>query len=81
MQGGSSFRSQFQFWESVTLCLEGEREGRSHNIRELHDMIAFWGGLNLNIIHPNPVVAIICYRLNTKYKDEQSISAMPSPTI
>ena len=57
--------------ESVTLCLEGEREGRSHNIRELHDLIAFWGGLNINILHPNTAVAIICYRLNTKYKDER----------
>jgi hypothetical protein len=57
--------------ESVTLCLEGERKGRSHNIRELHDMIAFWGGLNLNILHANTAVAIICYRLNTKYKDER----------
>jgi hypothetical protein len=27
--------------ESVALCLEGEREGRSHNIRELHDLISF----------------------------------------
>ncbi|MHC1687074.1 MAG: hypothetical protein AB9879_05135 [Methanothrix sp.] len=57
--------------ESVTLCLEGEREGRSHNIRELHDLIAFWGGLNINVLHPNTAVAIICYRLNTKYKDER----------
>ena len=57
--------------ESVTLCLEGERDGRSHNIRELHDLISFWGGLNINILHPNEVVATICYRLNTKYKDER----------
>lgn len=57
--------------ESVTLCLEGEREGRSHNIRELHDLISFWGGLSINILHPNTAVAIICYRLNTKYKDER----------
>jgi hypothetical protein len=57
--------------ESVTLCLEGEREGKSHNIRELHDLISFWGSLNINILHPNAVVATICYRLNTKYKDER----------
>ncbi|VVB69300.1 Uncharacterised protein [uncultured archaeon] len=57
--------------ESVTLCLEGEREGRTHNIRELHDLISFWGSLNINILHPNAVVATICYRLNTKYKDER----------
>jgi len=57
--------------ESVTLCLEGERKGRSHNIRELHDLIAFWGGLNINILHPNTAVAIVCYRLNTKYKDDR----------
>ena len=56
---------------SVTLCLEGERKGRSHNIRELHDLIAFWGGLNINILHPNTAVAIVCYRLNTKYKDDR----------
>ena len=57
--------------ESVTLCLEGEREGRSHNIKELHDLIAFWGGLNINILHPNEAVATSCYRLNTKYKDDR----------
>ena len=57
--------------ESVTLCLEGERKGRSHNIRELHDLIAFWGGLNINILHPNEAVATACYRLNTKYKDDR----------
>ena len=57
--------------ESVTLCLEGERVGRSHNIKELHDLISFWGSLNINILHPNSVVATICYRLNTRYKDER----------
>ena len=57
--------------ESVTLCLEGERVGRSHTVRELHDLISFWGGLNINILHPNAVVATVCYRLNTKYKDER----------
>ena len=57
--------------ESVTLCLEGEREGRLHNLRELHDLIAFWGGLNINVLHPNAAVAIACYRLNTKYRDER----------
>jgi hypothetical protein len=57
--------------ESVTLCLEGERIGRAHNIRELHDLISFWGSLNINILHPNTAVATICYRLNTKYKDER----------
>lgn len=57
--------------ESVTLCLEGEREGRSHNIHELHDLIMFWSGLNINVLHPNTAVAVICYRHNTKYKDQR----------
>ncbi len=78
LQHLSSHTGKFQLFapisvlgESVTLCLEGERKGRAHNIRELHDLISFWGSLNITILHPNAAVATICYRLNTKYKDER----------
>lgn len=51
--------------ESVIECLKGERD---HNLIELHDLIDFWGSLNLNFLYPNSLVAEACYRLVEQYR-------------
>ncbi|HOO54765.1 MAG TPA: PIN domain-containing protein [Methanothrix sp.] len=59
--------------ECVLICLKGEYENRSHNIKELHELIDFWGGLNVSVLHPNDVVAEIIHNLYThpEYKEER----------
>lgn len=53
--------------ESVMVCLES----RKHDIDELHEMITFWGGLNIKFLHPNDVAAYMCNLLVNKYNDSR----------
>ena len=51
--------------ETVMVCLENKK----HDIDELHELITFWGGLNIKFLHPNDVAAYMCNLLVNKYKD------------
>lgn len=53
--------------ESVMVCLENKK----HDIDELHELISFWGSLNIRFLHPNDLVAFMCYSLTTKYRDHR----------
>lgn len=59
--------------ECVLICLEGGHEVKHHNIQELHDLIDFWGGLDVSVLHPNDVVAETIHNLYThlEYKEER----------
>jgi len=47
--------------ESVIECLRGEKEKSDHDLHELHDLIDFWGALDLSFLYPNALVAAACY--------------------
>jgi hypothetical protein len=59
--------------ESVIECLRGEKESAGHDLDELHELIDFWGTLNLSFLYPNALVADACYRLVEKYKKAERI--------
>lgn len=59
--------------ESVIECLRGEKGDTSHSLKELHDMIDFWGSLNLNFLYPSSLVAEACFRLVERYKTGERI--------
>jgi hypothetical protein len=58
--------------ESVIECLKGEGSPSSHHgIHELHDLVEFWGSLNLGFLYPSDVVVKVCYALMERYKDQR----------
>ena len=59
--------------ESVIECLRGEKEKSDHDLSELHNLIDFWGALDLRFLYPNALVADACYRLVEKYKKGERI--------
>lgn len=59
--------------ESVIECLRGEKEKSDHDLSELHNLIDFWGALDLRFLYPNALVADACYRLVEKYKRSERI--------
>jgi hypothetical protein len=66
--------------ESVIECLRGEKEKSDHDLRELHDLIDFWGALDLSFLYPNALVANACYRLVERYKTGERIDYRLSDT-
>jgi predicted nucleic acid-binding protein len=58
------------FAEIVSLCLQHEQDGEQEskfNIEDLHALVEFWKGLNIEILRPNKAVAVACFNL---YMDE-----------
>jgi hypothetical protein len=66
--------------ESVIECLRGEKEKSDHDLSELHNLIDFWGALDLSFLYPNALVADACYRLVEKYKTGERIDYRLSDT-
>jgi hypothetical protein len=59
--------------ESVIECLRGEKESSDHDLSELHELIDYWGTLDLSFLYPSPLVAEACFRLVEKYKKGDQI--------
>jgi len=66
--------------ESVIECLRCEKEKSDHDLSELHNLIDFWGALDLSFLYPNALVADACYRLVEKYKTGERIDYRLSDT-
>ena len=66
--------------ESVIECLRGEKEKSDHDLSELHNLIDFWGALDLSFLYPNALVADACYRLVENYKTGERIDYRLSDT-
>lgn len=62
--------------ESVIECL---RE-TDHGLDELHEMIDFWGSLDLEFLYPSTLVAEACYKLAQLYKQGEKIDYRLSDT-
>lgn len=53
--------------------MQGEKDNRNHNITQLHELVVFWGSLDIRFLYPNDAVATTCYLLHTsgEYKDSR----------
>lgn len=63
------FASLSVIGESTIQCLAGEKkENAKHDLAELHDLIDFWGALDLKFLYPNELVIDACSRLAARYR-------------